>query len=93
MTINHGGEPFADWIAWLTVASAILYGLALYIEIMLVTRPVEVTYWRTIAGCMLMIYLSYWCANNVIWGRLFLYFNVVFSTALVVIALTHLGIV
>ncbi|GEM_PF-3972619 len=84
-------ERFANWMLWLTAASAILYGVALYVEIELVTRTVEVSCWQTIVGCALMTYLSYRCAKDVIWGHLFLFVNVVFSGALAVIAFIHLG--
>ncbi len=86
-------ERFANWIVWLTAASAILYAIALYIEIALIVRPADVAYWPTIAGCGLMTYLSYRCAKDVIWGHLFLFFNVVFSAVLLVIAFMHSGLI
>jgi hypothetical protein len=42
-------------------------------------------------ACGLMTYLSYFCARYVIWGFLFLWFNVLFSAALVVVALLDWG--
>jgi hypothetical protein len=81
-----------DPVIWLTVASAAPYATAFYIEIEWVVRPPEVPYWRTLAGCALMTYLCYRCARDVIWGHLFLLFNLTFSAALLIIALMRSGI-
>ena len=40
-----------------------------------------------------MTYLTYWCARDVVWGHLFLLFNVAFSAALLIIALLHSGMI
>ena len=78
-----------DPVIWLTLAAAALYATAFYIEIAWVVRTSEVSYWPTMAGCALMTYLSYRCARDIVWGHLFLFFNVAFSAALLIIALMH----
>ncbi|HYA38711.1 MAG TPA: hypothetical protein VEI74_10640 [Candidatus Methylomirabilis sp.] len=82
-----------DPVIWLTLASAALYATAFYIESAWVVRPSEVSYWPAIVGCVLMTYLSYRCARDVVWGHLFLLFNVAFSAALLIIALLHSGMI